>query len=350
MGLDVYRSPQAASRSPWPFSSLHIGNKSPQSSFQVGVVSPSSVGRQSMNNGQPTSASGSPGKRKKECTHSGQSSDKCVGTHSQQHGYTHSSKQTAASTHHGAGHLIPSSEDTGKATSYTATAFGSGSGKIDSAAENKTMPTAAGENAAAESSTDNTAVTLTCDTTTKAEAATSQLSSPNITWMRPKRASKETAVIRMSVSPVRETPKAASAPKIKKRQNDDANLALINTTSTPVSGGFTTKYSSSPADAGEERMKRPLKRKSEDVPVTCRWHWKGAATVRPVPAGQAETVAEMRTCYQTIEHDNGDVISVRDCVLIKSGPRKTDPPFVARIAAFWSKVDESGTGFSVSYA
>lgn len=43
----------------------------------------------------------------------------------------------------------------------------------------------------------------------------------------------------------------------------------------------------------------------------------------------------IRQCYPAIRHVEGDVIHVRDCVLLRSGPRKTDLPFVAKITALW---------------
>ena len=42
-----------------------------------------------------------------------------------------------------------------------------------------------------------------------------------------------------------------------------------------------------------------------------------------------------RLCYPAIRHDDGDIIRVRDCVLIKSGSRKKDIPFIAKISSFW---------------
>lgn len=42
-----------------------------------------------------------------------------------------------------------------------------------------------------------------------------------------------------------------------------------------------------------------------------------------------------RTCYRAMRHKEGDIVRVRDCVLLRSGPRKTDLPFVAKIASLW---------------
>lgn len=52
-----------------------------------------------------------------------------------------------------------------------------------------------------------------------------------------------------------------------------------------------------------------------------------------------------RACYASIKHDDGDIIRERDCVLVKSGPRKKDIPYVAKIAALW----ETDTGEDDNY-
>lgn len=42
----------------------------------------------------------------------------------------------------------------------------------------------------------------------------------------------------------------------------------------------------------------------------------------------------MRMCYEGVERD-GEVIRVRDTVLLRSGPRKKSLPYVAKISALW---------------
>ncbi|XP_028295248.1 bromo adjacent homology domain-containing 1 protein [Gouania willdenowi] len=49
-------------------------------------------------------------------------------------------------------------------------------------------------------------------------------------------------------------------------------------------------------------------------------------------AGEDETA--LRQCYEGVERD-GEVIRVRDTVLLRSGPRKKSLPFVAKISALW---------------
>lgn len=49
----------------------------------------------------------------------------------------------------------------------------------------------------------------------------------------------------------------------------------------------------------------------------------------------------LRKSFEGIRRD-GDVIRVRDTVLLKSGPRKKTLPYVAKVSALWEE-PESGT-------
>ncbi|MEQ2277150.1 hypothetical protein XENORESO_020763 [Xenotaenia resolanae] len=63
------------------------------------------------------------------------------------------------------------------------------------------------------------------------------------------------------------------------------------------------------------------------------WRPVGIPTEREVfIAGEDE--AAMRRCYEGVERD-GEVIRVRDTVLLRSGPRKKSLPYVAKISALW---------------
>lgn len=42
----------------------------------------------------------------------------------------------------------------------------------------------------------------------------------------------------------------------------------------------------------------------------------------------------MRRCYEGVQRA-GEVIRVRDTVLLRSGPRKKSLPYVAKVSAFW---------------
>lgn len=43
----------------------------------------------------------------------------------------------------------------------------------------------------------------------------------------------------------------------------------------------------------------------------------------------------LRRCYPAMRHEGGDVIQTRDCVLLKSGSKKNDLPYIAKIATLW---------------
>ncbi|KAM6905723.1 bromo adjacent homology domain-containing 1 protein [Lycodopsis pacificus] len=63
------------------------------------------------------------------------------------------------------------------------------------------------------------------------------------------------------------------------------------------------------------------------------WRPVGMPTERDVfIAGEDETAP--RQCYEGVERD-GEVIHVRDTVLLRSGPRKKSLPYVAKISALW---------------
>ena len=60
---------------------------------------------------------------------------------------------------------------------------------------------------------------------------------------------------------------------------------------------------------------------------------------------QPDSPPVYRKCYPAVRHIiDGDRISARDCVLVKSGPRKTDIPYVAKIATLW---EEPSTGIAI---
>ncbi|MEQ2265403.1 hypothetical protein XENORESO_006671, partial [Xenotaenia resolanae] len=55
---------------------------------------------------------------------------------------------------------------------------------------------------------------------------------------------------------------------------------------------------------------------------------------------EGEETPVLRKCFEGIRRD-GDVIRVRDTVLLKSGPRKKSLPYVAKVSALWEE-PESG--------
>ncbi len=65
-----------------------------------------------------------------------------------------------------------------------------------------------------------------------------------------------------------------------------------------------------------------------------------------VTSFQLDAPGVNRKCYPAIRHKvDGDVINVRDCVLVSSGRSKSDVPYVAKIAALWE--NEQGESMRV---
>ncbi|KAK3588884.1 hypothetical protein CHS0354_025867 [Potamilus streckersoni] len=97
----------------------------------------------------------------------------------------------------------------------------------------------------------------------------------------------------------------------------------------------------------KERTKRKKSRGNEDdidkkmkakkKVLAHGWKWYGEPEIRTIKKPDGQTVT--RKCYPAIKHDKDDIIQVRDCVLVCSGPRPKDIPYVAKINNFWEEVD-----------
>uniref|UniRef100_A0A1B6D7Y1 BAH domain-containing protein n=1 Tax=Clastoptera arizonana TaxID=38151 RepID=A0A1B6D7Y1_9HEMI len=69
------------------------------------------------------------------------------------------------------------------------------------------------------------------------------------------------------------------------------------------------------------------------------WSWEGQPFKAMVfITNDANPV--MRRCYPAMRHCQGDIIYPSDSILLKSGPRKTDLPFVAKVAAMWDNPED----------
>ncbi|GIX93348.1 bromo adjacent homology domain-containing 1 protein [Caerostris darwini] len=69
------------------------------------------------------------------------------------------------------------------------------------------------------------------------------------------------------------------------------------------------------------------------------WSWKGKPREKLIALTNDSTPIP-RLCYPSIEHIEGDIISEKDCVLLKSGPKDTDLPYVAKVFAFWENPED----------
>ncbi|KAF8773548.1 Bromo adjacent homology domain-containing 1 [Argiope bruennichi] len=96
--------------------------------------------------------------------------------------------------------------------------------------------------------------------------------------------------------------------------------------------------------AKREKSNSP-KQSSVKVPVPKKrqfahgWAWKGKPRERLIALTNDSTPCP-RLCYPTIEHKEGDVINEKDCVLLRSGPKETDLPYVAKVSAFWENPED----------
>lgn len=69
----------------------------------------------------------------------------------------------------------------------------------------------------------------------------------------------------------------------------------------------------------------------------------GVCACMCIRLSQGEDETALRRCYEGVERD-GEVIHVRDTVLLRSGPRKKSLPYVAKISSLWEdpKTGEEG--------
>jgi hypothetical protein len=55
---------------------------------------------------------------------------------------------------------------------------------------------------------------------------------------------------------------------------------------------------------------------------------------------QSDDPPALRYCYPAMRHEEGDIIMPRDCILLKSGTRKGDLPYVAKVTALWENPED----------
>ncbi|XP_057679536.1 bromo adjacent homology domain-containing 1 protein [Corythoichthys intestinalis] len=108
-------------------------------------------------------------------------------------------------------------------------------------------------------------------------------------------------------------------------QNKPPPRARLKVTANHPSGASNGDQSSGPRSLQQKRIGRRR--------ATNGWRPVGVPTEKDVfIAGEDETAP--RQCYEGVERD-GEVIRVRDTVLLRSGPRKKSLPYVAKISALW---------------
>ncbi|KAI5699371.1 hypothetical protein M8J76_005796 [Diaphorina citri] len=69
------------------------------------------------------------------------------------------------------------------------------------------------------------------------------------------------------------------------------------------------------------------------------WSWEGTPYEASVFLSSDEHPV-VRNCYPAMRHIQGDIIQPRDCILLKSGTRKKDLPFIAKVGALWENPED----------
>ncbi|CAG0894472.1 unnamed protein product [Cyprideis torosa] len=150
---------------------------------------------------------------------------------------------------------------------------------------------------------------------------------------------------------------SVESPPVKVRR-----ASLLSTLRKKLSPVLPTPTSTSSTSSGEFRPKNPVGRPkknkakvNETASLSCpqcvpppfhsrhrsggaKWSngWRWIGEPRPGPVFlNCDDSPVIRQCYSAMEHLEGDVIRPRDCVLLKSGPKQGDLPYVAKVAALF---------------
>jgi len=85
----------------------------------------------------------------------------------------------------------------------------------------------------------------------------------------------------------------------------------------------------------------PWRKRSKELPKKSGgWTWKGEGFVAKVQLNNEELPVE-RICYNTMRHEEGDEeVSVKDCILLASGNRKKDLPYIAKVNSLWENPED----------
>lgn len=66
----------------------------------------------------------------------------------------------------------------------------------------------------------------------------------------------------------------------------------------------------------------------------------GLRLTEPSACFQCDDPPVLRKCFPAMQHVEGDNITLGDTVLLKSGTRKIDLPFVARVIHLWENPED----------
>lgn len=116
-----------------------------------------------------------------------------------------------------------------------------------------------------------------------------------------------------------------------------------------ISHGRKIDYST---DDTRDLSKNKNQNQANDVRVTKKRLPQGSWSLLGVPEEKViylkdDEPPKRLICYPAIKHVEGDVIQVRDSVLLRSGARKTDLPYIAKVCAFWEDAETGGVMMSL---
>ena len=69
------------------------------------------------------------------------------------------------------------------------------------------------------------------------------------------------------------------------------------------------------------------------------------AYTQPICIFQNEDPPINRICYNSMVHIEGDVVKPKDCIVLASGHRKRDLPFIAKVTSLWENPEDGNTYF-----
>ncbi|CAD5119878.1 DgyrCDS8463 [Dimorphilus gyrociliatus] len=159
-------------------------------------------------------------------------------------------------------------------------------------------------------------------------------------------------------TPIQLQPRISPKPPSPVKQTPNAPTSASKPSSKSSSGsGKSTKRK---RQSGSNDGSTPKRRPPEDngSKKQCKWQWIGEPSMKMIPSHHAPLPTKSsngtsscgaspnsphnspmqlvkRKCYVAIQHKDGDIVRIRDCVLVKANRRKASAPFIAKVAALW---------------
>lgn len=190
-------------------------------------------------------------------------------------------------------------------------------------------------------------------TTTAEEFFKKMATSSN--WLSPTHRPKDMDAIRRAFNPTVTVPCLPLAASMKKLKSLVVNGKTNHCSHNAIS--FVTKKPHTisankiiPSASSNGPLPQPLVPRNRAIKNVTRysngWTWEGPAFQKDIYI-RNDDPSVRRRCFPAMRHIEGDIIRVRDCVLLKSGPRKNDLPYVAKVAALWENPEDGEMMFSL---